>query len=149
MIHIRQPRSSPQPQEARPRLRGDVIERLGARVQQALALQQRIPPPDVDVARAPTIGRARDRADDLLGAEVGEDLHLLALLDVGAYLDDQLGEALRVRQTCQAPPRRTGTRSPSRVIPSTSTSELPIMKSTWMPLRLARAWSVSSSSGKV
>ena len=52
-------------------------------------------------------------------------------------------------QICQEPPRSTGTRSPSRVIPSTSSSFEPIMKSTWMSLLFARAWSASSSSGNV
>ena len=138
-----------EPQQARAGLGRDVVERLGARVEQALALHQRVPPPDVDEARALAIGGSGDRAHDLLGPEVGQDLDLLALLDVRADLDDQLGEALRVAQICHAPPRRTGTVAPSRVIPSTSTSGLPIMKSTWRSLRFARARSASSSSGKV
>ena len=132
-----------------PGLRRDVVERLLAGVQKPLALEERIPPPDIDVARAAAVRSTCDRPNGLLGAEIGEDLHVLALLDVRTDLDDQVGEALGVRHTCHAPSRNTGTRSPSTVIPSTSTSGLPIMKSTWTTLVFARAWSASSSSGKV
>ena len=59
-------------------------------------------------------------------------------------------QSLPLRQICQAPAaRRTGTRSPSRVMPSTSTSLLPIMKSTWMSLTFTRSRSASSSTGNV
>jgi hypothetical protein len=45
------------------------------------------------------------------------------------------------RHTCQAPLRSTGTASPSRVMPSTSSSGEPIMKSTWIRLALSRCLS--------
>ena len=45
------------------------------------------------------------------------------------------------RQICQAPPRRTGTRSPSAYTPVTSTSGEPIMKSMWICERLMRSTS--------
>ena len=50
-------------------------------------------------------------------------------------------------QICQAPFRRTGTVSPSRVMPSTASSGLPIMKSTCTTLWLTRAFSVGASTG--
>ena len=80
---------------------------------------------------------ALPRLDDLgdTAAEIRERLHR------GGRQD---GLAI-----CQEPPRRTGTRSPSRVMPSTSTSLLPIMKSTWMSLTLTRSRSASSSTGNV
>ena len=46
-------------------------------------------------------------------------------------------------QICQSPSRRTGTRSPAVVMPVTSSSFEPIMKSMWIPLWLRRSRSSS------
>ncbi len=53
----------------------------------------------------------------------------------------------RAPQICQAPPRRTGTAWPSFVIPSTSSSRLPIMKSMCTLLLFTRVLSAASSTG--
>ena len=50
-------------------------------------------------------------------------------------------------QICQAPSRSTGTVPPSRVTPSTASSELPIMKSMWTRLLLIRSFSPASATG--
>jgi hypothetical protein len=47
------------------------------------------------------------------------------------------------RQSCQAPPRRTGTSSSAVVTPVTATSSPPIMKSTWIDEWFRRGWSSS------
>src|SRR5512133_3887939 len=49
----------------------------------------------------------------------------------------------RGSQSCQAPPRRTGTSSPAVVTPVTATSSPPIMKSTWIEEWFRRGWSAS------
>jgi hypothetical protein len=84
-----------QPLEPLRHPRGDVVERLGVGVEQALALQPGIEDRDVDPARAALVRRARHLARQRLLADVGRDTHDLAGLDVRAVADDQVGEAAR------------------------------------------------------
>ena len=94
----RQPRRvlAGEPLEALPDPRRHVVERVRVGVQEALALNERIPPEDVDVLRASLVGGARDRTCAFLHAEVCGHAEDLPRLEIAAEADEQVGEALDI-----------------------------------------------------
>ena len=68
---------------------------------------------------------------------------MLAEVDSSVVVVATEAETIPATYNCQSPSRSTGTRSPSRVTPVTSSSGEPIMKSMWIPLLLTRPRSSS------
>ena len=66
------------------------LERVLGRQLGADPLHVRVEVPRVDEARAVRVGLGRDRPDERRSARRGDHQHVLAGLDVGADLDDQL-----------------------------------------------------------
>ena len=73
-----------------------VVERRLVRVQEPLAFDERIPPEDVDVLRAPLVGGPGEGAGRVLHAEVGGDAEDLPGLEVGAEADQEVGEPIAI-----------------------------------------------------
>jgi len=59
----------------------------------ALSLQIRVPVVDVDELRAALVGARSDGPRELFLPEAGADIEDLTRLDVGAEVDEQVGEA--------------------------------------------------------
>ncbi len=132
----------------------DEIERVRIGELDAGPLDVRIEVGDVDELRPTAVGGCRDGACQLLMTNVGGNGDDLTGLDVRADLDCEVGQTLEelvVSQAgasegnCQAPSRRIAILSPARVIPVTSTSGAPIMKSMCSELAFTRSRSPSSS----
>src|SRR5439155_25739223 len=69
----------------------DEVEYVVGRIQHALPLQMRIPVLNVDELRAALVCTRRDGTRELLLPEPGADVEDLALLHVGAEVDEQVG----------------------------------------------------------
>ena len=72
------------------------VERALVRELEPLALDELVPPEDVDVLRPPLVAGARDRVRELLHPVIRGDAEDLARLDVRAEADEQIGEAVDV-----------------------------------------------------
>ena len=102
----------------------------------------------LDVPGPRGIALGGNGANEVMVTDIGRHPHRLAGLHVGSEADHQARQppaAPVESQICHSPPRRTGTRSPERVTPSTSISRAPIMKSMWIELVLMCACSASSA----
>src|SRR5262249_124417 len=95
---------------------------------------------DVDVPRAGAVPRAGERLRERRVIDVRQQEERLTALQVGAHADREVGGGggreggVRLQggvYRCQTSSRRIGTAVPSAVMPSTSTSGPPIMKSVW------------------
>ena len=71
----------------------DEIEHVLGRMLHALPLEIRVPVVNVDELGAALVCARRDRARELFLPQAGADVEDLTLLDVGAEVDDQVGEA--------------------------------------------------------
>ena len=80
----------------------DEVQHVVWRVEHALPLEMRIPVVDIDEFRAAPVRTRRDGARELFFPESREDVEDLALLDVRAEVDDQVGEAFDSRGHGQA-----------------------------------------------